>query len=279
MKNKPIGVVAGILICTATVMADTFPNTLWIGNDGTTAAPILNTTTTGIVLRQIDNTATVGLAIDSNKLYVNSLSGGKFYNLDTLTTNVGDTFSLPHPSFDLTFSGGFLWAANFSTDSIDKVDPATGLLAGGFAVGFIPIGVTTDGAGGFWVSGFGAAGQVLRHFNASFLADADIDTTDIVAGLGGLGFDPRDKTLFIGTLGKVYHYDTIGTGNDLGFFSLSDPNQFVDGLEFDAAATAVPEPTSIVLLGTAALAVAGIHRRLRLATCSKEWCATPTMAS
>ena len=72
MKNKLIGLAAGILICTATVMADTFPNTLWIGNDGTAAAPILNTTTTGIVLRQIDNTAAVGLAIDSNKLYVNS---------------------------------------------------------------------------------------------------------------------------------------------------------------------------------------------------------------
>ena len=81
--------------------------------------------------------------------------------------------------------------------------------------------MTTDGAGGFWVSGFGAAGQVLRHFNASFQADADIDTTDIVDGLGGLGFDPRDNTLFIGTLGKVYHYDTIGTGTDLGFFEPS----------------------------------------------------------
>jgi len=264
MKSQLIGLIAGILICTATVMADTFPSTLWIGNDGTAAAPILNTTTTGIVLRQIDNTAAVGLAIDSNKLYVNSLSGGNFYNLDTLTTNAGNTFSLPHPSFDLTFSGGFLWAASFGTGSIDKVDPATGQLAGGFAVGFIPLGVTTDGAGGFWASGFGAAGgQVLRHFNTSFQADADIDTTDIVGGLGGLGFDPRDNTLFIGTLGKVYHYDTIGNGTDLGFFSLPNPNQFVNGLEFDHPATTVPEPSSTVLLGTIALALTQTQRRLR----------------
>jgi len=124
MKNQLIGLAAGILICTATVMADTFPNTLWVGNDGTAAAPILNTTTTGVVLRQIDNTAAVGLAIDSNKLYVNSTtSGGNIYNLDTLTTGPGDMFSLPNPSFDLTFSGGFLWAASFSTNTIDKVDP------------------------------------------------------------------------------------------------------------------------------------------------------------
>jgi hypothetical protein len=259
MKNKLIGLAAGILFCTATVMADTFPNTLWIGND-VAAAPILNTTTTGIVLRQIDTTQAVGLAIDSNKLYVNSTtSGGNIYNLDTL--NPGDTFSLPHNSRDMTFSGGFLWAASFGTFTIDKVDPVTGDLVGGFAVDFIPLGVTTDGTGGFWVSGFGAAGQVLRHFNSSFQADADIDTSDIVDGLGGLGFDPRDNTLFIGTLGKVYHYDTIGSGTDLGFFSLPDPNQFVDGLEFDPA-PAVPEPTSIVLLGTVALAVAGMRRRL-----------------
>ena len=192
MKNKLIGLAAGILFCTATVMADTFPNTLWIGND-VAAAPILNTTTTGIVLRQIDATQAVGLAIDSNKLYVNSTtSGGNIYNLDTL--NPGDTFSLPHNSRDMTFSGGFLWAASFGTFTIDKVDPVTGDLVGGFAVDFIPLGVTTDGAGGFWVSGFGAAGQVLRHFNSSFQADADIDTSDIVDGLGGLGFDPRDNT-------------------------------------------------------------------------------------
>jgi len=265
MKNQFIGLVAGILICTATVMADTFPNTLWIGN-ATASAPILNTTTTGIVLRQIDNTAALGLAIDANKLYVNALSGGNTYNLDTLTTTPGDTFTLPHPSFDLTFSGGFLWAASFGTGSIDKIDPATGQLVGGFAVGFIPLGVTTDGAGGFWVSGFGviSGGQVLRHFATSFQADADIDTTDIVAGLGGLGFDPRDNTLFIGTLGKVYHYDTVGNGTDLGFFELPDTTQFVNGLEFDhPVSTVVPEPSSIVLLGTIALVVGGIRRRLR----------------
>jgi len=264
MKNQLIGLAAGILMCTATVMADTFPNTLWVGNDGTAAAPILNTTTTGVVLRQIDNTAAVGLAIDSNKLYVNSTtSGGNIYNLDTLTTGPGDMFSLPNPSFDLTFSGGFLWVASFSTNTIDKVDPVTGALAGGFAVDFIPIGVTTDGAGGFWVSGFGNAGQVLRHFNANLQPDADIDTSDIVDGLGGLGFDPRDNTLFIGTLGRVYHYDTIGTGHDLGFFDLPDSTQFVDGLEFDVAAL-VPELISIVLLGTVALAVAGLRRRLHV---------------
>ena len=78
-----------------------------------------------------------------------------------------------------------------------------------------------------------------------------------------MGFDPRDNTLFIGTLGKVFHYDTIGNGTDLGFFSLPDQSQFVNGLEFDPGTTAVPEPTSILLLGTIALAVAGIQRRLR----------------
>ena len=62
----------------------------------------------------------------------------------------------------------------------------------------------------------------------------------------------------------MYHYDTIGNGTDLGFFDLPDPNQFVDGLEFDAGGAAVPEPTSIVLLGTVALAVAGIRRRLHV---------------
>ena len=130
MKNKLIGLAAGILLCAATVMADTYPDTLWIGNGGVFGAPILNTTTFGAELRRIDSMQAHGLAIDSNTLYVNSdLSGGPTYNLDTLAIN--GSFTLPNPGFDLTFSGGFIWATNFF-NAIDKVNPVTGTLEGGF---------------------------------------------------------------------------------------------------------------------------------------------------
>ena len=175
----------------------------------------------------------------SNTLYVNETGSDiSTFNLDTLQL-IG-TFSLEDSSIDMTFSGGFLWTTDFFNNRVHKVDPVTGFtLAGGFPVGFNPIGLTTDGAGGFWVSGFDDFGsQMLRHFAADGTPGADIDTSDIVNGLGGLGFDPRDGTLYVGTLGRVYHFATTGpnAGTDEGFFDLADPGMFASGLEFDPGA-------------------------------------------
>ena len=61
----------GMLVWATSVLADTTPNSLWIGNDQNTTFPILNTTTTGTVLRTIPGTSAIGFAIDesSNRLY------------------------------------------------------------------------------------------------------------------------------------------------------------------------------------------------------------------
>lgn len=255
-------VAAGMLICAGTANADLTPNTLWIGNDTNTSDGVLNTTVTGTVLRTIPNTSAIGFAVDesTNKLYVNnSGGGGSIYDLNTLGTT--GSFTLPHSSEDMTFSGGFIWSGDFGGNAIDKVDPATGTRVGGFSVGFEPLGLTTDGAGGFWVSEF-ASGALIRHFDSSGNLLGTLDPTDISSFRGGLGFNPSDGTLYIGTFGAVYHYTTTGT--DLGHFNIAD-GRFVDGLEFSAAAgTGVPEPRSIaVLLGTILLGVAGIRRRKR----------------
>lgn len=252
-----LSTLVGMLVCATAAVADTFPNTLWIGNDTHAAAGILNTTVTGTVLRTIANTVGVGFAIDesSNKLYVNSsFTGGTVYDLNTLAS-VG-SFTLPHASEDMTFSGGFIWSGDFSGDAIDEVDPTTGTRVGGFSVGFTPLGLTTDGAGGFWVSEF-ASGALIRHFDGSGNLLGTLDPTDISSFRGGLAFDPSDGTLFIGTFDAVYHYTT--TGVDLGHFSTD--SRFIDGLEFAAGSTTVPEPGSVVLLGIGLLAVARLRRR------------------
>ena len=65
------------------------PNSLWIGNDGNGAVGILNTDTSGLVLRTIAGTSAIGFAVDesTNQLYVNNAGGGgSIYNLDTLAT-------------------------------------------------------------------------------------------------------------------------------------------------------------------------------------------------
>lgn len=252
--------VAAILVCATAASADSTPNTLWIGNDTNAGSGVLNTDLTGTVLRTIANTGSNGIAIDGNSLYVNLSLGGGIYNLDTLAQT--GSFTLPHSSEDITFAGGALWSGDFLGQALDKVDPATGTRIGGFALGFTPLGLTGDGAGGFWVSEF-ASGALLRHFDGSGNLLGTMDPTDISSFRGGLAFDPIDGTLFIGTFNAVYHYTTAGV--DLGHFSTPDA-RFVDGLEFSAASSTVPEPSSLLLLSFGMIfgmiALSGFARRL-----------------
>ena len=260
LRISLLSMIAGALVCASSAFADTTPGSLWIGNDTNTSDAILNTTTSGTVLRSIANTVGVGFAIDesSNKLYVNStFAGGGIYDLDTLGT-VG-AFTLPHSSEDMTFDAGFIWSGDFGGNALDQVDPATGLRVGGFSVGFQPLGLSTDGAGGFWVSEF-ASGALLRHFNGAGTLLGTMDPTDIAGFRGGIAYDSSDGTLWIGTFGHVYHYTTAGV--DLGNFGIAD-GRFVDGLEMSPSS--VPEPGYGALLSVGMLLLAGLKHRLHRA--------------
>jgi streptogramin lyase len=250
--------IAGVLVCASSAFADTTPGSLWIGNDGNSGDGILNTNTSGTVLRTIANTSAIGFAIDGNSLYVNNVGGGGgIYDLNTLATT--GSFTLPHASEDMTFDGGFIWSGDFSGNALDKVDPATGLRVGGFSVGFTPLGLGTDGAGGFWVSEF-ASGAILRHFDGAGNLIGTMDPTDITSYRGGIAYDSSDGTLWIGTFGHVYHYTTAGV--DLGNFGIAD-GRFVDGLEMSPSS--VPEPGYGALLSVGMLLLAGLKHRLHRA--------------
>jgi hypothetical protein len=259
IQARFFALMASAAFCIAPAFADATPGTLWIGNDTNAGAGILNMTTTGTLLRSIPNTSGIGFAIDesTNSLYVNnSGGGGSIYNLDTLA--ITGSFTLPNASEDMTFSGGYIWSGNFGGHAIDKVDPATGNRVGGFSVGYSPLGLTTDGSGGFWVSEFSSTATTLHHYDSAGNEIGTMDPTDISSFSGGLAYDPGDGTLYIGNFNSVYHYTTAGV--DLGSFSTGD-SRFVDGLEFSAGGASVPEPKQVVVLGAMFLLIAFTARR------------------
>lgn len=261
MSIKPrfsVLVLAASLGIASSVHATSFANSLWIGNDFG-AFPILNTDDTGAVLQTLPG-AGVGFGIDlsSGTLYVNpNFLSATPYDLATLTPGVpvplGGIFSE-----DLSFDGSLILAGNFLGMSVVHIDPATGLTVGpAIPVGFSPFGLTWDGGTGFWVTPAAETGTVYHFDSAGTLLSSFVALPDAFAG--GLGYDTRDGTLWVGTFGSVHHFTT--TGVSLGSFSTGD-SRFVDGLEFQGGA-AVPEPGSLTLLGLSALALFGCGRRHR----------------
>jgi hypothetical protein len=249
------------LCLTAGTARAAFVNSLWIGTDNTNSRDVLNTDRSGNVLQAVTLTQSTGFAIDlnANVIYFGDSFGDIIpRNLTTLTP--GATF-FPTPvtaTEDMTFDGNLIWRAGKSgpaaSQDITKIDPVTQVSSIAFSVPFQALGITWDGSG-FWISEFGINGLVQR-FDAAGNPGASFNTSSGFLN-GGLAFDNTDNTLYIGALGKVFHYTTTGT--QLGSFSV-DPSTFVDGLEFEGA---VPEPSSLVLLGLAIPALAWRIRRHR----------------
>jgi hypothetical protein len=237
--------------------AASFPNSLWIGTDNINTRAVLNTDTAGNVLRSVLTTDATGFGVDlaSNIVYFGASSA--VITPRNLTTLVPGTPFTPSTGFseDMTFDGAHLWRC--SLGPVSEINPADGAILSSFYPGFQTMGIAWDGSD-LWISQFTYGGIVARYTTAG-VATAESFNVDSGILPGGLGYDPRDGTLYLGTYSKVYHYTTAGLL--LGSFDIpanQDPNRFVDGLEFQGAA--VPLPPSLVLFGSGLLGLGGWRR-------------------
>jgi hypothetical protein len=255
--------VAGAMILAASLCGFAEATTILVGHD--TQGPVTEHTKTGTYIQSwgvLD--AATGSAVDEfGNVYINNPNFGnnqveKFTSsgayVSTMTATVDGQFIE-----DLgNFIPGFVLAGTYEGNvyRLSTLDMSHTLM---FTTTDSFVGVTYDGTNIWTTGGFTTTLVYRRDLAGNILSSFDTGLNN-----GGIGWDPDDGTLWVGSFGPggtglVSHYTQAG-----GLLGSFDPgfSGFVDGLELRPGDVVVaPEPGTLALLLGGALGALAFRRR------------------
>jgi hypothetical protein len=242
-----------VLVVMIGMVSAAHATTLWVGND--TATPVEMFTPAGVSLGFFGQGGATGSALDgAGHVYTVAPAFGNnvIKKYDAAENEVGTIIAAVSGNFieDMTYGGGgTLWVSTFE-GNVFHID-ATGAALSSFNTASSFTGVTTDGSFLYTTNGFfGDDSIIKRQFDGTVV---DVIHTGFAGG-AGIGFDETDGTFWVGYLsGPVRQFSA--TGALLGGFTAGGHH---DGLEVgEIGGAAVPEPTTVLLLGAGLVALAG----------------------
>lgn len=249
-------VAAIVLVCfAAPAMADT----LYLGFD--TQGPVQRWTTTGSFIDNFGQGGATGTAIDGtgNFWTVAPSFGNNTIEKYDIAGNPLSNFTATVNSQwieDMTYGDGFIWASTYE-GLVHKLDATTGVSLFSFNSVASYAGVTFDGTYLYTTNGF-YGNDSIEKWDTSGNFISSISTS--FNGGAGLGYSSSTNTFWVGYgSGYVRQFDTAG--NLLNSFITTNGSAFHDGLEVASDSAAVPEPTTILLLGSGLAGIAVLRRR------------------
>src|SRR5258706_2868694 len=150
---------------------------------------------------------------------------------------------------EMQLVGNVLYHAHYNNE-IEQLDPVTGVAVGPAILQPDVVGMANVG-GTVWISHWG--GRTVGTWNP--VTNVYVPMFSTPTNAGGIAYDPNSNIMWVGLQGGfVVPYTLAGVALNAGFQPFGAIPDTIDGLTFRGEGSQVPEPASLLLVGTRLIA-------------------------